>query len=179
MVGICRWQKPTSPINDIFPPWWDFVMWGICRKAMIIIIINIIIIITSPQGSQKTNEPKNLIWDTYKVSHWIKRDYFGRRLSKECNYVLPGIEFVLFFIPVSESLIARGGKWLADFRYFFIFVTLVFVMKNTDKHTDKYKCKISWAGQSTSEWLPACQCIEGRKAPNETKHDGFQENCHE
>ena len=44
MVGICRWQKPTSPINDIFPPWWDFVMWGICWVTVIIIIIVIIII---------------------------------------------------------------------------------------------------------------------------------------
>ena len=42
MVGICRWQKPTSPINDIFPPWWDFVMWGICWVTNIIIIMKII-----------------------------------------------------------------------------------------------------------------------------------------
>ena len=32
-------------INDKFPPWWDFVMVGICRKAIIIIIFIIIIII--------------------------------------------------------------------------------------------------------------------------------------
>ena len=31
--------KPTSPINDIFPPWWDFVMWGICWVTMIIMVV--------------------------------------------------------------------------------------------------------------------------------------------
>ena len=36
MVGICWWQNPTMAINDKFPPWWDFVMVGICRKAIII-----------------------------------------------------------------------------------------------------------------------------------------------
>ena len=45
MVGICWWQNPTMAINDKFPPWWDFVMVGICRKA-IIIIIPIITIVT-------------------------------------------------------------------------------------------------------------------------------------
>ena len=30
--------------NDgIFPPRWDFVMWGICRKAMIMMIIMMIL----------------------------------------------------------------------------------------------------------------------------------------
>ena len=33
-------------INDKFPPWWDFVMVGICRKAIIIIIIIAVVIIT-------------------------------------------------------------------------------------------------------------------------------------
>ena len=39
MVGICWWQNPTMAINDKFPPWWDFVMVGICRKAMIIMMM--------------------------------------------------------------------------------------------------------------------------------------------
>ena len=35
MVGIWHWHIPTFIITDISPPWWDFVMVGICRQAMI------------------------------------------------------------------------------------------------------------------------------------------------
>ena len=34
MVGIWHWHIPTFIITDISPPWWDFVMVGICRPAM-------------------------------------------------------------------------------------------------------------------------------------------------
>ena len=34
MVGFWHWHIPTVIITDIFPPWWDFVMVGICRQAM-------------------------------------------------------------------------------------------------------------------------------------------------
>ena len=37
--GNLPWQKPTSPIDDTFPPWWDFVLVGICRKAMMMMIL--------------------------------------------------------------------------------------------------------------------------------------------
>ena len=42
MVGIWHWQIPTFIITDISPPWWDFVMVGICRQAIIIIVIIIV-----------------------------------------------------------------------------------------------------------------------------------------
>ena len=30
-------------INDIFPPWWDFVMWGICWKAMMMMMMIVVV----------------------------------------------------------------------------------------------------------------------------------------
>ena len=39
MVGFWHWHISTSIITDISPPWWDFVMVGICRQAIPIIII--------------------------------------------------------------------------------------------------------------------------------------------
>ena len=30
MVGFCHWHFPTFIITDISPPWWDFVMVGMC-----------------------------------------------------------------------------------------------------------------------------------------------------
>ena len=46
MVGIWHWRIPTFIITDISTPWWDFVMVGICRQAINIIVISIIIVIT-------------------------------------------------------------------------------------------------------------------------------------
>ena len=36
MVGIWHWHISTFIITDISPPWWHFVMVGICRQAMVI-----------------------------------------------------------------------------------------------------------------------------------------------
>ena len=38
MVGFWHWHIPTFIITDIFPPWWDFVMVGICWVTIIIIV---------------------------------------------------------------------------------------------------------------------------------------------
>ena len=38
MVGFWHWHIPTFIITDIFPPWWDFVMVGICWVTTIISI---------------------------------------------------------------------------------------------------------------------------------------------
>ena len=35
MVGFCHWHIPTFIITDISPPWWDFVMVGMCWVTMI------------------------------------------------------------------------------------------------------------------------------------------------
>ena len=35
MVGFCHWQIPTIIITDKIPPWWDFVMVGMCWVTMI------------------------------------------------------------------------------------------------------------------------------------------------
>ena len=43
MVGFWHWHIPTFNITDTFPPWWDFVMVGICWQAIIISIIVIIV----------------------------------------------------------------------------------------------------------------------------------------
>ena len=47
MVGFCHRRIPTLFITDKFPPWWVFVMVGICWVTMIImnIILSIMIII--------------------------------------------------------------------------------------------------------------------------------------
>ena len=34
MVGFWHWHIPTFIITDISPPWWDFVMVGICWVTM-------------------------------------------------------------------------------------------------------------------------------------------------
>ena len=44
MVGFYHWQIPTLFITDKFPPWWGFVMVGMCWVTTIIIIIAIITI---------------------------------------------------------------------------------------------------------------------------------------
>ena len=36
MVGFCHWHIPTFIIADISPPWWDFVMVGMCWVTIII-----------------------------------------------------------------------------------------------------------------------------------------------
>ena len=38
MVGFCHWHIPTFIITDIFPPWWDFVMVGICWVTMMMMM---------------------------------------------------------------------------------------------------------------------------------------------
>ena len=38
MVGFWHWHIPTFIITDIFPPWWDFVMVGICWVTMTIML---------------------------------------------------------------------------------------------------------------------------------------------
>ena len=35
MVGFWHWHIPTFIITDISPPWWDFVMVGMCWVTMI------------------------------------------------------------------------------------------------------------------------------------------------
>ena len=35
----------TFIVNDIFPPWWDFAMVGICRQAMMVMTIMVMIMI--------------------------------------------------------------------------------------------------------------------------------------
>ena len=40
MVGFCHWHIPTFIITDIFPPWWDFVMVGICWVTIMIMSIS-------------------------------------------------------------------------------------------------------------------------------------------
>ena len=40
MVGFCHRHIPTIFITDKFPPWWVFVMVGICWVTIIIIIMN-------------------------------------------------------------------------------------------------------------------------------------------
>ena len=45
MVGFCHRHIPTIFITDKFPPWWVFVMVGICWVTILIIIIIIIILI--------------------------------------------------------------------------------------------------------------------------------------
>ena len=39
MVGFCHRHIPTIFITDKFPPWWVFVMVGICRQAMMMITL--------------------------------------------------------------------------------------------------------------------------------------------
>ena len=43
MVGFCHQQIPTLFITDKFPPWWVFVMVGMCWKAIIIIMVIIMV----------------------------------------------------------------------------------------------------------------------------------------
>ena len=43
MVGIWHWHIPTFIITDISPLWWDFVMVGTCRQAIIITFITMIL----------------------------------------------------------------------------------------------------------------------------------------
>ena len=40
MVGFCHWHIPTFIITDISPPWWDFVMVGICWVTMTMVMMN-------------------------------------------------------------------------------------------------------------------------------------------
>ena len=44
MVGFCHRHIPTIFITDKFPPWWVFVMVGICWVTIIIIIIVVILV---------------------------------------------------------------------------------------------------------------------------------------
>ena len=39
MVGFWHWHIPTFIITDISPPWWDFVMVGMCWVTFMIMII--------------------------------------------------------------------------------------------------------------------------------------------
>ena len=60
MVGICR-DKIRDIITDIFPPRWDFVMVGMCRKAMMMVMV-----ILHHLGSESTHgrlvEEQELLW---------------------------------------------------------------------------------------------------------------------
>ena len=42
MVGFWHWHIPTFIITDISPPWWDFVMVGICWVTIIMIVMIIV-----------------------------------------------------------------------------------------------------------------------------------------
>ena len=46
MVGFWHWHIPNFIITDTFPPWWDFVMVGICRQAAMMMMM-----LASVQGS--------------------------------------------------------------------------------------------------------------------------------
>ena len=43
MVGFWHWHIPTFIITDISPPWWDFVMVGICWVSMVIMVMIILV----------------------------------------------------------------------------------------------------------------------------------------
>ena len=45
MVRFWHWHIPTFIITDISPPWWDFVMVGICWVTIIMIVMIIVIMI--------------------------------------------------------------------------------------------------------------------------------------
>ena len=36
MIYLYKMAHSTFIVNDIFPPWWDFAMVGICRQAMMV-----------------------------------------------------------------------------------------------------------------------------------------------
>ena len=69
MVGFCHWQIPTITITDKNPPWWEFVMVGICWVT-IIIIINININIISRVLTQ---------WQG--CSHYMRSEHTCEKLS--------------------------------------------------------------------------------------------------
>ena len=45
MVDFWHWHIPTFIITDISPPWWDFVMVGICWVTVIVIEMRIVMMI--------------------------------------------------------------------------------------------------------------------------------------
>ena len=66
MVGFWHWHIPTFIITDIFPPWWDFVMVGICRQAVMMVITKVMMTITC--------DAHNSVWDydyidAYKITY--------------------------------------------------------------------------------------------------------------
>ena len=42
MVGFCHRHIPTIFITDKFPPWWDFVMVGMCWQVRMMMVMMMI-----------------------------------------------------------------------------------------------------------------------------------------
>ena len=67
MVGFWHWHIPTFIITDNSPPWWDFVMVGICWVTIVIItIITIISWVALERSVERAN-------------HACEHDKFGRQ----------------------------------------------------------------------------------------------------
>ena len=74
MVGFCHWHFPTFIITDISPPWWDFVMVGMCR------VTNIITSIITLKKSKK-------VWCSLNIALIIQHQLFAK--SRRPEFELP------------------------------------------------------------------------------------------
>ena len=81
--GNLPWQKPTSPIDDTFPPWWDFVLVGICRKAMMMMIL---LSVSGRRGAAPMMMTMILLLPGEGQRRWPRRGRAGRCLGRCLSY---------------------------------------------------------------------------------------------
>ena len=104
MLGFCHWHIPTFIITDISPPWWDFVMVGICRHAMIMtmmmMVMMLIYILTrrrrgrwrtsrssSTSSSLPTTRPGGTSPALWRFSHVNTKQNMGNNTVLKASYM--------------------------------------------------------------------------------------------